>query len=252
MQVSIVGAGNVAYHIATAFKAKGISIGHIISKSNSSHELATQINAKSSNSLADIELNDLVILSVPDDQIAIVLSELPSGMKVAYTSGSVNIVDLPPRDHLGVFYPLQTFTKLRPVHMDEVPILLEANQPVFLNELDDLAHILSDQVYHIDSKNRSHLHVAAVWLNNFTNHMIYQSETYCREHNLDHSLLTPLLNETIRKTTDIGSYKAQTGPARRGDYETIRRHLESMNEEQRELYLKITNSILKTYGSKEL
>lgn len=252
MQISIIGAGNVAYHLAKAFFNSGVPIDCIYTSSESGKHLAEEFNSSFSTDISSIEGGKLVLIAVPDDQINSVIEQLSDDCFIAYTSGSVELSALPNKPYLGVFYPLQTFSKNRQVQLENVPILLESNNIDFLNLLEKLANIISGNVRKVNSENRSKLHVAAVWLNNFTNHMLYQSETFCKEHNLDIKILYPLLIETIGKAIDMGAFEAQTGPARRGDKETINRHLNAMNHEQRQLYMQITNSIIKTYGGEEL
>ena len=63
------------------------------------------------------------------------------------------------------------------------------------------------------------------------------------------SIFYPLIEETSNKIKNLTPEKAQTGPAKRNDAETIENHLNLLSEKQQEIYLKITQSI-QEYGKK--
>lgn len=151
-------------------------------------------------------------------------------------------------DKLAVFYPLQTFSKDIDLGATrDIPILVEAEDKSFEKELQQLALHLSDSVHLINSAQRARLHVAAVFLNNFTTHLMHQAHQIVREQGIDFQLLMPLLHETIRKVETQSPKLAQTGPARRGDLQTIAKHKESLSGRRREIYALLTESIAETY-----
>lgn len=74
----------------------------------------------------------------------------------------------------------------------------------------------------------------------------------CDENNLDFKLLHPLIKETAAKLDDLTPIEAQTGPAKRGDQNTLHNHLKLIkNNHQRELYTLLSNAIKEKHG-KEL
>lgn len=250
--VAVIGAGNVGTHLAENLTENGITILSISARSeDSAASLASQVNADIITDLRKIPEADLVIVCVEDGQIASVLEQLPASLAVAYTSGSVDIHTLPTRENLGVFYPLQTFSKFRKTALFEVPFLIEAGNSVFAQQLFDLAWKLSRKVQFASSEERKHLHVGAVMVNNFTNHLAFLAETHLKQHQLDWELLKPLMKETFEKLGTASPFDAQTGPARRNDLETIREHLSMLDGASREIYSAISQSILTTYHSKK-
>ena len=252
LSVSIVGSGNIATHIARTFDKVGVTVTHVYSRSSDhANALAEQVHAKVV-SLDELPPEQLAIVCVSDDAIAEVLQQIPSDVPVAYTSGSVEMTQLPFREKLGVFYPLQTFSKTVDVDMKSVPILIEANTPHFQDELVELAKKVSRTVELIDSQQRAQLHIAAVWINNFTNHIVYQAQDLSRQQKVDYQLLLPLLKETIRKLETQSAFDAQTGPARRGDKKTLAKQVHALDGTARELYLLLTKSIQETYRNEEL
>jgi len=61
------------------------------------------------------------------------------------------------------------------------------------------------------------------------------------------AILQPLIQETAKKILDLSPYDAQTGPAKRNDSKTIRRHFEQLPNNYKEIYSLLTKSISNTY-----
>lgn len=248
--VSIVGAGNVASHLSEELQTNGVTINAVYSRNaESARELADKLNCEAVSDLAQLPESDLVLVCVSDDAIATVLAEIPDAYAVAYTSGSVELQGLPQRESLGVFYPLQTFTRNKPVNLFEVPFLVEATNTDFAQSLFDLAWKLSKQVKFASSKERKHLHLGAVLVNNFTNHLAFLAKDYLEKHDLDWELLKPLMQETFNKLKSATPYDAQTGPARRNDERTIQEHISMLEGLPKEIYAVLSRSIQQTYNS---
>jgi predicted short-subunit dehydrogenase-like oxidoreductase (DUF2520 family) len=250
--VAIIGTGNVASHLGTALFNEGIRISGVYGrKSNEAYTLSHYWNSEIITDLSDLHA-DLALICVSDDAVNEIVSFLPSGMNVAYTSGSVRLDSFSMKNPIGVFYPLQTFTKGKEVDIFEVPFLIEASLENFAQELFDLASKISRKVVFANSEERTFYHIAAVWVNNFTNHLSYQAKVLLDNQKLDFDLLLPLLRETVDKLHHIGPLNAQTGPARRGDQRTIEKHEKHLAGLQKELYMLITRSIIETYRNDKL
>ena len=246
--VSIIGYGNVGQHLTEHLHSSGINVSHILVKKDSSNPvLPNGCEANIIHSTEELPEDDLVLLCVPDDQIGKVVDTINPACMLAYTSGSVSLDSLPKRDKIGVFYPLQTFSKNKLIDLSNVPFLIESNNKEFRDELFSLATNLSTNVSIADSELREKIHVAAVWVNNFTNHMIHIAQNFANINAVDFELLKPLLNETIRKLDDISAYDAQTGPARRGDLQTIAKHRAQLTGIEKEIYELISKSIHESY-----
>ncbi len=248
--IGIIGSGNVAWHLSRHLKSVGLTIDWVYSRNiQTGEELASELRTVFHPGFPDKAV-DVVLICVNDDAIQSVLDLVPSDQPVAYTSGTKPLEDLhfSGRD-LGVFYPLQTFSKHREVNLFEVPFFIEATNTTFAEQLFDLAWKVSRKVKFANSKQRGELHVAAVMVNNFTNHLFYLAQQYLRSKDLDWNDLKPLMLETVAKLDELTPYDAQTGPARRHDQETIARHLQELPEELRALYKQLTQSINDTYSA---
>ena len=248
--ISIIGSGNVAFHLCNALKESDCKVVEILSRNyETSQSIAKEFN------LAIIQnpralSGDLVLICTKDDSILDLTKLISEDQKVAYTSGSLDLETLGRKENTGVFYPLQSFSRERKIDYFNIPFLIEATDEIFAQELFDIAWKISHNVSFANSETRRKYHYSAVWINNFTNHFVYQAEKFLQENNLKAEYLKPLLKETVEKLNSMSAYNAQTGPARRHDMKTIEAHLKLTNEDTRELYEIITKSIIKTYPNK--
>lgn len=249
--VSFVGAGNVATHLALNFRKQGIQIHSITSKNNQSAKvLALLLESKVIEDLHLLPSNCLVIICVNDESIEDVTKKIPLINSVVYTSGNIDLKSLPKRGNLGVFYPLQTFTKDRDLNLSNVPFLIESSNELFGKKIFDLASKLSSHVLYANSSERKKMHLGAVFVNNFTNHLLFLSKNYIDSQQLNWDILKPLMQETIDKLSSIEPFDAQTGPARRNDVKIIENHLQELDGRSKEIYELISKSIIESYQAK--
>ena len=250
--IVIVGSGNVAWQLGPELENAGHRVVEIFSR-NPKNARAFQkrlYQAEINPSLNFSEtLADIVLLCVSDDAIEEVAREvvLPAHAIIVHTSGSqpVSTLGYTGTDNTGVFYPLQTFTKGGQQRIDDIPILIEAEERKTLGVLKRLAESVSRQVFTVNSGDRLAIHVAAVFACNFSNFLFGVAEEILNNKGFELELLRPLIAETLNKGLNIGPVKAQTGPAARGDLETLDRHMDFLkNSEYREIYRQITEKIL--------
>ena len=163
---------------------------------------------------------------------------------VVHTSGSVSLDSLNTNNRKGVFYPLQTFTKNKEVDFKSIPICLESENATDYQLLDRVAKSISEKVFTINSEQRKALHVAAVFVNNFTNHLYQLGNEICEEHQVPFEILNALIQETAQKINTLAPENAQTGPAIRNDKLIIEAHqLFLSNSNQSNIYKILTQSI---------
>lgn len=233
MTITLIGAGNVGYHLGKRFYKKKIKIHQVYSRTlENAKSLGTQINANYTNQLSEIEdVADIYIIAVKDDWIGRVGAQLAKnkGIQkklVVHTSGAVASTVLAPFfKKYGVFYPLQSFSKSKKVDFKNLPLCVDASKKKDSKQLKDLAQQISKKVYAISDKERAILHVAAVFVNNFSNHLFHIAADICAKEQLNFQILQPLIQETVLKIQDQAPVRMQTGPARRGDRATIEKHL---------------------------
>lgn len=241
INVSVFGYGNVGFHLVNAFEnSKAVNLIQIYTRHTIKNKSFKAIQIHNLNDLAKA---DIYIIAIPDDTIKSFSSKLNLDGLVVHTSGSADINTLTGNFNKGVFYPLQSFSKTKTVNFKKIPIVIEAQNPSDLSLLHNLANCLSPLVHEIDSKQRQHLHIAAVFVNNFTNYMYHIGESLCIENNIDFNILKPLIRETAKKIKSLSPTDAQTGPAKRNDQKTIANHLKLLPSEYKEIYTLLTKSI---------
>lgn len=244
--IALIGTGNVGFHIGEKLHQLGFSIECIHTRNNVHElELCERWNTKHCSDIQTIQ-SDLVIVCVSDDAVQSVIEQIPAKCKVLYTAGSVELASIM-RENCGVLYPLQSFNRSKIIDFSTVPFLIESTSTAFTEEIRTFALLLSPKVTVASSKERGLYHLAAVWINNFTNHMIYTAKNISDENHLNWDYLLPLLHETVAKISTLSPYDAQTGPARRNDEQIIQKHLDLQEGIQQEIYLLISKSIQQTY-----
>ncbi|MFT5511899.1 MAG: putative short-subunit dehydrogenase-like oxidoreductase (DUF2520 family) [Bacteroidia bacterium] len=236
LKIGFIGSGNVARHLSRALNAIGHNVVQIISKTSKNAEaLAADFDCAHSNKVKSI-LDDveLCIICVSDNQIEAVIKQLPESDRiVVHTCGSVAMDVLKPSSkNIGVFYPLQSFSKDREPDMTTVPFLLESSNPETLIILHQIANAISHYVLSADSETRLKYHLSAVFVNNFVNHLYTEASLYLEDNDLDFNVLKPIIKETALKIQNHPPKLAQTGPAKRGDQVTLDKHLELLKQDK--------------------
>lgn len=245
----ILGAGNIAQHVYNVFQsAETLTVVQVYNRS--AKALSYFKNTATTTNLKELVEADIYIIAVADDAIANISNKLPfTDRLVVHTSGSVNMHALNKKNRRGVFYPLQTFTKGVAVDFTSIPLCIESGKKEDLPFLKKIAEAIGSTWYRISSEQRQALHVSAVFVNNFSNHMYRIAHEVCEANNVPFEILKPLICETANKINTLTPYMAQTGPAKRGDEKTIENHLKKLDKDiHKEIYTLLTQSIAKTYG----
>lgn len=249
----IIGAGNVATHLAKHLQIAGFELLQVFSRTeNSARTLADMVNTGWTISVAEvIPTADIYILALKDSAIVPFLENAQlQGKFLVHCSGSLSIDVLKEFTHnAGVFYPLQTFSKARKINFKEVPVFLESTSYVMKQKLDEMARKLTSKIYYADSHQRMILHIAAVFTCNFVNHFYTIAARILEENNLDFEYLRPLMEETLDKTKILKPFEAQTGPAVRNDSNIIDKHIKVLADypDIQKIYSMISEHIYKLH-----
>ncbi len=250
MKIVLLGSGNVATQLGRSFKMAGQDIVQVWSK-NKEHaeELAGSLASQSITDLSEISLSaDLYIIAVKDDAIKGLVASLSlQDQLIVHTSGSTGLDVLNGvSSKTGVFYPLQTFSKNKAVDFRQIPIVIEGNTSEVTEIIRAIADRLSEKVIELNSIQRKTLHVAAVFVSNFSNHLYALSREILKGQGLDFDLLKPLIAETAEKIKTNDPASVQTGPAIRQDDTIIKAHLQLLQPKPhlQELYSKLSQSIV--------
>ena len=249
MKIVIIGTGNTATILGRQLKKAGHRIIQVFGRNASAaSKLAYELDTESTNYWSVIRKDaDVYLIAVTDDAIVDVAKHLHvPGKVVAHTAGSVKQDVLKKTSHhYGVFYPLQSLRKDMTT-IPDIPVFVDGSDDVAKKTLESIAHsIAGDKVNTAGDDARLKLHVAAVIVSNFTNHLYALAEEYCKKEGLDFKQLLPLIEETAARVKTISPKKTQTGPALRHDKETIQKHLELLNDhpQLKKIYELLTESI---------
>jgi predicted short-subunit dehydrogenase-like oxidoreductase (DUF2520 family) len=251
MRITIIGSGNVATHLAAAFKNAGHRIIQVYSRDiHNAALLAYHVGAEAIDKLDQLNPGtDIFIISVKDDAIRTIAETLARHEKLlVHTSGATDLQALLGfTNKAGVIYPLQTLSKNKEVDFLTVPLCIEGADEETKKTLTQLAQTISNNIYSVDSAQRKILHLAAVFACNFPNYLYSIAQQLLTEHDMDFEMLRPLILETAQKVQTHLPAEVQTGPAVRNDKNTMAAHLQMLNNEVdlKEIYSILSQQIIK-------
>lgn len=249
INVTVIGCGNVGTHFCKSFLQDRVKIVQVINKTELwAKKVAQEVKADFSFEFNSIPENtDYLVICVKDKDIENVVEKIPVGnYTVIHTSGTVSIDVFKNKfKNFGVVYPLQTFTKEKRLSLKTIPFFLESNSKDNFLNLKRFALAYSDNIWEANSDKRKNIHLAAVFSCNFVNHLMVLSKEILKTEEMPLEILHPLIKETIEKALLFGPEKVQTGPAVRGDEQTIKLHLELLEnkKEIQTLYKLLSQSI---------
>lgn len=250
-KIIIAGSGRVAWQLGKRLKARGLPVAQVVSRTaEHARSLAGELNAQWTDDWSAILPDaDWVLIAVRDDAIGEVgkaVAPYIPGALATHTSGATPGAVLQPYfRRFGVFYPLQSFSYERSPVWSKIPFCVDAQSDDDVLFLNKIAKTIGKLVYRVNDEQRSALHVAAVFANNFVNHCFTIAEKLLDEKELPFEMLHPLMEETLAKALRDSPARMQTGPALRGDADTVKRHLALLQKhpDWQELYKKLTSSI---------
>jgi predicted short-subunit dehydrogenase-like oxidoreductase (DUF2520 family) len=250
MQIVIIGSGNVASVLGRLCKQRGHEIVQVVSR-HAAHAklLADELDCAYADYHEKLyDSADLYLLAVADTALQELNKSIHLGNKlILHTAGSVTKDVLKDISlNYGVLYPLQTLRKEMD-YQTEIPFLIDGNAADTITLVEDFARTLSTNVTKTTDDERLKLHVAAVVVSNFTNHLYAIAEDFCKKEHVDFALLIPLIKETADRVAHFSPAAVQTGPAVRNDIFTIDKHLRilSNHPQLKYMYIKLTDSIMK-------
>lgn len=228
----MLGSGNVASHLGKSLRNAGHDIRQVWSRNiHHAEALAHILQSQATHQFDRLLIDaDLYIIAVVDDAIQEVLKGMPKVAGcIVHTSGSTAMNVMPSGiSNYGVFYPLQTFSKEKNINFSTVPILLEASNESTYGLLKGVAFSISGNVQACTTAQRKIIHIAAVFSCNFSNHLYVIAQHLLEENGLEFDLIRPLIHETNEKIRYHFPMDVQTGPAVRGDQDTLRHHGEQL------------------------
>lgn len=252
LNIVLIGSGNLATQLGLKLHASNHKIIQVFSKTIANAiKLGSLLNATPTDNLRDLKDADLYIISVKDDILPDLIKNISlTGKVLIHTSGSVNldVFNLSPNT-VGVFYPLQSFSKLKTPNWEALPICIETSNKELEVLLCNLAISITAKPYLLDSQQRRAIHIAAVFASNFSNYMYTIANDILKDKDIPFEILRPLIMETTQKVMMNLPEEMQTGPAYRGDKSIINNHSNELafNTNYQEIYNLISKAILDKY-----
>ena len=223
MRIAMIGAGNAASSLAPALARAGDDVVQVYSRTmRSAARLAAALGCGATDDLGRVVADaDVYIVALKDGAVAGVLPRLCKGREdkvFLHTAGSLPMgVFEGLAVHYGVLYPMQTFTRERPLDFGGIPCFVEGSDDAALGTAEALARGISGRVYRLGSEERRHLHLAAVFACNFANRCYGMAAEILERRGIPFDVMLPLIDETARKVHYMSPREAQTGPAVRYD-----------------------------------
>ena len=245
--IVILGSGNVATHMFQALQSSKICTVIQVYNHKRSSLLKFENSVPLTTDISTLKPADLYLICLKDDVIEYTAEQIKTKAGIiAHTSGNQGLLTSPKNS--GVFYPLQTFSKTSGLDYSTIPFCLEANSEENLSLLKTIASSISQHQYEISTTQRQTLHLAAVFVCNFTNHLYAVGEDICQQEHIPFDILKALIKETADKVQSQSPSEVQTGPAVRRDEKTITNHLKQLNsEDYKAIYNLMTTSILQKH-----
>ena len=196
----------------------------------------------------------IVFLAVPDAAIVataerIAAMDPPGSVSFVHLSGATTLAALDalaPRAR-GSFHPLQSFPFPRPPEAFRgITIAVDGSTQALHRRLTTLARRLGARPKHVSDAQRAAYHAAGAYASNFVTVMLREAVRLLEgigwsEEEATKALL-PLVDGAVENMRRKGVVKALTGPIRRGDDVTVRRHLEVVGDP--DLYRKLASIAL--------
>jgi len=173
---------------------------------------------------------DLVLLCVPDRAIPEVAASVPNGPWIGHTSGATPLSALDPHERRFSLHPLQSFTRARgPEQLDGAFAAVSGESDEAREVGFRLARELGLEPFALDDSERVLYHAGAVVAASYLVALHQAAADLVRTAGAPPEALLPLMRRVIENDFEL------TGPAVRGDWETVEAHLEAIRERRPEL-----------------
>ena len=241
-RIGFVGAGRVANALGVVFARAGWSVVAIATRheANAARFLELVPGAHAARSIAALTDDvDLIFVTVPDDAIADVATELRlyAGQAAVHTSGALDATVLEPAraagTQLGSFHPMVAFANQEAAvrSLPNCTIAVEGDEEL-VALLGQLATDIGAQPVRLPPTGKTAYHAAAVLAGGGVIGLLDGVAEVARGAGLDEAgalaIYVPLIRQALTNAEAMGIGEALTGPFVRGDVGTIRNHLEAM------------------------
>lgn len=210
MRVVIIGAGNVATVLAGMIINANHEIIQVVGRDlNHARVLAQHVGCPFTNDAGFVDTTaDIYVAAVGDAALDHLHESFSLGDKlIVHTAGALSKDVLAKISvNYGVMYPLQSLRKEYAQLHQPVPLLVDGSSETAISAIANFALTISSIVAKVGDDQRLKLHLGAVIVNNFTNHLYELVAGYCESEQIDFKMLQPLIEETAGMVFDKKSH----------------------------------------------
>ncbi|HTO15137.1 MAG TPA: Rossmann-like and DUF2520 domain-containing protein [Edaphocola sp.] len=253
MKIVILGLGNIAHYFCTQLSDnKEFKIIQAYGRdSQKGIVFQNKFNIPVVHNINDLSLDaDIYIFAIKDNAISSLSSQINRENAIAIHcagSQSLNLLEQTSKRN-AIIWPIYSINK-QSQYSSKIPLIIDASAPEVEKDVMSLAKAVSENTQIVGFDQRQYLHLNAVLVNNFSNHLFSIAERLSEEHHLDFEILKPIIQQTIQNLNIAKPYEMQTGPAKRHDEITMEKHLELIDNhpEWQNLYKTLSTSIQLMY-----
>lgn len=246
-EIAIIGAGTLASALARALHSKEYRVSEIVSRSNPqslrrARILASRIQSSATTIQAAEMSADIVWICVPDDAIAALAEQMTDerdwrGKIVVHSSGALSSDTLEPLRRKGAevasAHPLMTFVSSSQPKLKGVPFALEGTAKA-LTAVETIISDFEAHAFRIARTEKAAYHAFGFFSSPGIVALIAAAIEVGKLAGLEgkrvRALMEPIVRQTIDNCFRTSPQQAFSGPVRRGDVETIRKHLKVLDE----------------------
>lgn len=261
MKIGFIGAGKVANAFGLYLTSKKLNVEYVYSKTHASAVNMAKLTYSSycETTKELVEKSDVVFITTGDSEIANVSDIVASELKLKsdsetyvlkektfiHMSGALTSDELLELRKLGAscysLHPLQSFAE-RGKAINELPTTVFSIEGDTQNEnIKRILIAMGNEIIELSKENKVKYHIAACISSNYLVTLLNSSIEIFDEIGIDRKTaikaLMPLINGALSNFESFNLEDALTGPIKRGDYKTIERHVNDLeNSKFKELY----------------
>ena len=248
--IGFIGAGKCGMSLAYYLRSKGRNVVGFSSRRNNTEEF----EFLSCEEL--VRRSDVIFITVTDRAIPEVWNEIRhmdlENKIICHPSGSVSseVFKGADKDYVASVHPMMAFnsrhTSLNAI--SDAFFTLEGGKTA-VDRVSEILSLSPDKFKVITSENKVKYHAAACFASNFVVSVCHEAFSLLGECGFSKEeskkALSALMQNNMQNIIDVGCERAITGPAIRGDFVTLEKHLGVLDERQKRLYRELTDVILR-------
>lgn len=253
-QVVVLGSGNVAYYfckqllLQSQFQLVQLYARNLIEGEAFSNEFEVlPVVNEFSKVVPDA---DVYIFAVADAAIGALAQYFKTSKALLIHCAGSQSTNILQNEHglNGIIWPIYSIKKNQ-TYGSDIPLIVDGNSEMARAGTLELAKAISSNVQMLSLEQRKYMHLNAVLVNNFSNHLMAIAAEICKAAHIDFNILLPIIQQTAERVVQQSPVGSQTGPAKRGDKSTMEQQVNLLEHhpEWQKVYESLSASIAKMY-----